>query len=182
MMCVLKMLPRSVTQTASLMLHCKSTSFKQEVFSNTSLGTMVIQISELCMAGHFKTRHFINVFYNTNKIHSNEPQLYLGQWKRKCRFSSTHLATISPLCAFLPLQRVVTCVTPCPFAFPVCYWYWQSKGVTVQAAYGSKIGGRWKCAVCVAWSRGRRGIQCRQYGQQRGRCSVSASMREQSRM
>lgn len=45
----------------------------------------------------------------------------------------------------------------------------------MRATYGSKNGwcelssrGGGKCAVCVAWSSGRRGIQCRQYGQQRG--------------
>jgi hypothetical protein len=61
------------------MLHCKSASLKQEEFPNLSLGTMVTQISELCMAEHFKKRHMIGVFSNTNKIHSNEPQLCLGQ-------------------------------------------------------------------------------------------------------
>jgi len=59
MLCVLQTLPRSVIGTVSLMLHCKSTSLKQEVFSNPSLGTMVTQISEPYMAGHFKTRHVI---------------------------------------------------------------------------------------------------------------------------
>jgi hypothetical protein len=61
------------------MLHRNSTSLKQEAFSNPSFGTMVTQISELCMAGHFKKRHVISVFDNTNKIQSIEPQLYLGQ-------------------------------------------------------------------------------------------------------
>lgn len=79
MLCVLQTLPRSVIGTVRLMLHCKSISLKQEVFFNPSLGTMVTQISELCMAGHFKKRHVISVFNNTNKMQSNEPQLYLGQ-------------------------------------------------------------------------------------------------------
>jgi len=149
MLCVLQTLPRSVIGTASLTLHCNSTSLKQEVFSNPSLGTMVTQISELCTAGYFKNRHVVSVFNNTNKIHSNEPQLYSGQWKRKYRFSSIHLATISPLCAFRPLQWVITCVTPCPVAFTVCYWYWQSTGVTEQAACGSKIRGGVTLAVRV---------------------------------
>ena len=131
MLCVLQALPRSVTGTASLMFHHKSTTLKQEVFSNPSLGTMVTKKSERCMAGLFKKRHVISIFNNTNKIHWNEPQLYFGQWKRKYRFSSIHLATIFPLCAFHPLQQVLTCVTPCPFAFGVCYWYWQSTGFTV---------------------------------------------------
>jgi len=56
-------------QTASLMLHHKSTTLKQEVFSNPSLGTMVTKKSERCMAGLFKKRHVISIFNNTNKIH-----------------------------------------------------------------------------------------------------------------
>lgn len=101
-------------------------------------------------------------------------------------FSSIHLASISPLCAFLPPQQVLTCVTPCSFAFAVCCWYCQSTGVAVLTAYGGKLGrcdlsskGGGKCAVFVAWSSGRRGIQCRQCGQHSGRCSVLSSMREQ---
>ena len=112
--------PADTTRTAPLTLHCNSTSLQQEVFSNPSLGTMVTQIAELCMAGHFKKRHVISVSNNKHKIHKNEPQLYLGQWQRTYRFCSIHLATISPLCAFHPLQWVVTCVTPCSFAFTVC--------------------------------------------------------------
>jgi len=59
MLCVLQTLPRSVIGTVWLMLHCKSTSLEQKVFSNPSLGTVVTQISETCMAGHFKKRHVI---------------------------------------------------------------------------------------------------------------------------